>query len=116
MAAAKKLVKENERREAREAREIAAEVRKKEKAEERVHIDARKAEAARLKEKHNTEKALQLFDKGKRKVSQAPQAKNLSKRMKTGDIDDAPPPAPPQSPPHRFTTRGRSVNLPAKFK
>jgi hypothetical protein len=116
VAAAKKLVKENERREKREAREAAAEVRRKEKAEERVRIDARKAEAARLKEERNAAKALQLSEKGKRKVSQAPRAKNRSKRVKTGDVNGAPPPAPPQSPPQKITTRGRSVKLPAKFK
>ena len=112
VAAAKKLFKKNESREAREA---VAEVRRKHKAEERVQIDVRKAEAARLKEKRNTAKALQLSDKDKRKLSQAP-AKNLWTRVKTGDINDAPPPAPPRSPPHMFTTRGRSVKLHAKFR
>ena len=68
VAAAKKLVKENERREKREAREAAAEVRRKKKAEERVRIDARKAEAARLKEVRNAAKALRLSEKSKRKV------------------------------------------------
>ena len=91
-------------------------MRRKEKTEECVQIDARKAEAARLKEKRNAAKALQLSEKGKRKVSQAPQAKNRSKRVKTGDVNGAPPSAPPQSPPQKITTRGRSVKLPAKFK
>ena len=113
VAAAKKLVRENERREVREA---AAEVRRKEKAEERVQIDARKAEAARLKEQRKAAIALKLPEKGKRKASQAPQARRCSKRVKIGDVNGAPHPVPPQSPPHRITTRGRNVKLPAKFK
>ena len=68
------------------------------------------------KEERNAAKALQLSQKGKGKVSQASQARNHSKRVKIGDVGDAPPPAPPTSPPHKITTRGRSVKLPAKFK
>ncbi|KAF1936086.1 hypothetical protein EJ02DRAFT_355103, partial [Clathrospora elynae] len=96
----------------RVAREAAKENRERMKAEKA----AQTAEHARIKqaqnEAQNTEKALQLSQKGKRKASSKP---STQKRRKVArEVVEVEEPAP--APPPRTSRRGRNINLPKKFK
>jgi hypothetical protein len=116
VAAARRLVKEKEKEQRRVAREAAAEVRRKEKEERAKGVAERKAEQQRQKEERDAAKAIELPQKSKRKASQAAGSKKRQKRVNIDDVVVAAPTPPPPSLPHKTTSRGRNVKLPARFE
>ena len=109
---ASKLYKEKLDQEKRVAREALKVEREKAKADKAKQA----AERARQQEARNAEKSLQLPQKGKRKASRPPiQSKKRQKRVvaavggaKAAEVSAAPPTV--------TTSRGRSVNLPSKYR
>ncbi|KAF1952888.1 hypothetical protein CC80DRAFT_368901, partial [Byssothecium circinans] len=109
LAAAAKLYREQQAQERRVAREAAKVVREREKAEKEA------ARAARI-EAQNTKRASQTAQKGKRKTSGPPPSKHKRQRRSGGSAAvAASPEAAPAAPP-KVNSRGRTINLPRKYK
>jgi hypothetical protein len=109
LRAAEKLHKQKVIEEKRADRETAKVVREKERAE-------KAAERERLKQQHNTAKALQLSQKGKRKASQAPSSNKKRHKRSGGGAATQAVLQPTSAPPVRTTSRGRNVHLPSEFR
>jgi hypothetical protein len=109
LKAAAMLYKQKIQEEKRVAREKAKVVREKEKAE-------KAAERARKIEAQNTQKALQLAQRSKRKASQGPSSKNKRQKQRGGGVVIAEVQPELSAQPPKVTSRGRNVYLPQKFK
>jgi len=116
LQANKKLLEAKEKEEKRVAREAAALVREKEKTEKATQVAERKAERERLKEARNTEKALQLSQKGKRKALEPPAAKKTQKRRAVAAVGGPPAAAPAPALQPKVNSRGRHIKPPKKFE
>lgn len=115
-----KLRAKKDREEAQSQRQVELEKRRVEQLRLKEMRDLERAEKAaeraRKLEAQHQEKAIKQAQQRKRKVSRAPSSKNKrQKRAIENRTRDGVAP-PPSSIPPRITSRGRSVNLPQKFR
>jgi hypothetical protein len=101
--------KEREKQEKREEREAAKAVKEKEKAD-------LAAERERKKQENNTKKASQTSRLGKRKASRNPESVVKRQKQVVDAVGGGEGSGVASAAPTRTTSRGRSVNLPSKFR
>lgn len=109
---ASKLYKEKLDQGKRVAREALKVEREKAKADKAKQA----AERARQQEARNAEKSLQLPQKGKRKASRPPTQNNKRQKREVAAVGGAKAAEVSAAPPTVTTSRGRSVNLPSKYR
>ena len=113
--AAQKVQQAEEKEERIKARKLAKEVREKEAAERAARV----AENKRQREENNTQKAIYASQKGKRKASRASASSNKRKKVSGGGArgggSSASASQPAPASPAKTTSRGRNVQLPARY-
>jgi hypothetical protein len=110
------LYKKKQQQAAKELRESAAEARKKD-----AEAKAREREAARVQKQQEKDAATTRNLVGPLKRALPTTSQSVSKRSRrgggaVGGANKGAAASPPSPPPTRTTTRGRSINLPAKFR
>jgi hypothetical protein len=111
-----KLLKQLQVKEKREERERAKVVKEKERAEKTERLAHARREKQQQKDAANATKSLQLSQRGKRPASKKPALKRARGRRAVGAASGAAPTPAPSDPSPTVNSRGRSINLPKKFR
>jgi hypothetical protein len=112
LKAAAALYKKQQLEEARKAREIDKERKKQEQKAKAKRLAVTRLEKQHQKDAANTQKALQLSQRGKRPASQKAASKPKRARTDVAAVDGAE--AAEAAP--KLTSRGRPINPPRKFE
>lgn len=102
--------------EAKRARAIAREARKKEREAKGAELAAARAKKAQQRAAATSKKSRDTQNTPKRKASQSQKSKTIKRRRVVGAGSGGAAAPPPAQPPTRTTTRGRNVKLPAKYQ
>jgi uncharacterized membrane protein len=116
LKAAATLYKKRMADEAKALRQAAKEQREKDKKARAKELAAARALKKQQRDTATLQKAHDRANKAKRKASSYPDAKITKRRGVVGVASQPVVASPPPSPPPKMTSRGRRINVPAKYK